>query len=52
MTKNKILPLVFAVIGVIDFIYGIMKPDMVSLGMGALLVGISLFVLKREGNSA
>jgi hypothetical protein len=52
MRRNKIVPLAFAAIGVIDFIYGIMKPDMVSLGMGALLVGISLFVLKREGTSA
>jgi hypothetical protein len=52
MARNKILPLAFAVIGVIDFIYGIMKPDMVSLGMGAIMVGISLFILKREGTSA
>jgi hypothetical protein len=51
MTRKKVLPLAFAVIGVIDFIYGVMKPDMVSLGMGALLVGISLFVLKKEGTS-
>jgi hypothetical protein len=51
MNRNKIVPLAFAAIGIIDFIYGIMKPDMVSLGMGALLVGISLFVFKREGTS-
>jgi hypothetical protein len=52
MTRNKIVPLAFAVIGVIDFIYGIMKPDMISLGMGGLMVGISIFILKREGTSS
>jgi hypothetical protein len=51
MTRNKVVPAVFAVIGVMDFIYGIMKPDMVSLGMGALLVVIALYVLKRESAS-
>jgi hypothetical protein len=52
MTRNKILPLAFAVIGLIDLIYGIMKPDMISVGMGALMIGISLFILRRDGTSS
>lgn len=52
LSRNKIVPLLFTLLGVIDFIYGIMRHDMISLGMGALLVVISLYVLKREGTSS
>ena len=51
LPKNKIAPLLFALLGVIDFIYGLKMHDLISLGVGALMVGISLFVLKREGTS-
>ncbi|MGD0819327.1 MAG: hypothetical protein ABSA71_01115 [Desulfomonilia bacterium] len=52
LSRNKIVPLLFTLLGVIDFIYGIMRHDMISLGMGALLVVISLYVLKRESTSS
>jgi hypothetical protein len=52
LPKNKIIPLLFALFGVIDFIYGIYRHDMISLGMGVLMVGISLYVIKKTGSSA
>jgi hypothetical protein len=48
LSRNKIVPLLFTLLGVIDFVYGIMRHDMISLGMGALLVVISLYIFKRE----
>lgn len=51
LTKKKIVPLLFTLLGVMDFAYGMMKPDPISLGVGALMVGISILVFKREGTS-
>ena len=49
---NRIVLLLFALLGVLDFIYGMIKSDMISLGMGSLLVVISLYVFKKETSSA
>jgi len=52
LSRNKIVPLLFTLLGVTDFIYGIMRHDMISLGVGTLLVVISLYVLKKENTSS
>ena len=52
LSGNRIIPLLFALFGLIDFIYGIYRHDMISLGMGVLMVGISLYVIKKTGTSA
>lgn len=51
LSRNKIVPLLFTLLGVIDFIYGTMRHDMISLGVGTLMVVISLYILKRESTS-
>jgi hypothetical protein len=51
LSTNKIVPLLFAFLGVLDFGYGIMKSDMISLGVGILIVVISLYVFKKAGTS-
>lgn len=48
---NRALPVAFIVIGVIDFIYGVVKKDQISMAMGAIMVGIAVFILKREQGS-
>ena len=50
--KRYLIPLVFMAIGIADFIYGIAKEDAISLGIGALLVGISLYIIRRESITA
>ena len=45
---NRVLPIAFIIIGVIDFTYGIMKKDQVSLAMGAIMVGIAVFILVKD----
>ncbi|MGO9145324.1 MAG: hypothetical protein ACLQDF_03070 [Desulfomonilia bacterium] len=52
LSGNRIIPLLFALFGVFDFIYGIYRHDMISLGMGALMVVISLYIFKKTGASA
>ena len=45
--RHRIIPLLFAVLGVLDFIYGIVRHDLISLGMGALMAGIALYIFKK-----
>lgn len=52
LQKKKIIPLLFALLGVMDFIYGMVRHDLISLGVGALMVGIAVYVFKKEGASA
>jgi hypothetical protein len=52
LSRNRIIPLLFALLGLLDFAYGIMRHDMISLGMGALIVGVSLYVFKKAGTEA
>ena len=49
---NRVLPIAFIIIGVIDFTYGIMKKDQVSLAMGAIMVGISVFIIIKDRRSS
>jgi len=49
-TRKMILPALFALLGVVDFAYGLMKPDYISMGVGALMVGVSVYVIRREGS--
>lgn len=48
MKKNKLIPMAFALLGALDLIYGVMKPDMVSVGMGGLMAGIAGYILYRK----
>ncbi len=48
MKKQRLIPLALALLGAVDFIYGVMKPDMVSVGMGALMAGIAVYILYRK----
>ncbi|HVN70656.1 MAG TPA: hypothetical protein VMU10_01430 [Desulfomonilia bacterium] len=48
LPRHKLVPLLFALLGVLDFTYGLMRSDMISLGMGTLLVVVSVYVFKRE----
>ena len=52
LSRNRIIPLIFTLLGVLDFMYGIMRHDMISLGMGALIAGVSLYVFKKAGSEA
>jgi hypothetical protein len=51
MTKNRIIPLLFVLLGTLDFIYGIIRHDLISLGIGAIMIGIALFILKKAHNA-
>lgn len=45
---KKFLPVLFVVLGAIDTIYGALKPDMVSLVIGVIMVAIAVYILKKE----
>ncbi|MDT8274386.1 MAG: hypothetical protein RRA35_14430 [Desulfomonilia bacterium] len=40
------------VIGIADFIYGILRSDAMSLVIGALLVSISLYIIYKDAVSS
>lgn len=47
--RYRMLPWAFIMLGLVDFIYGILRPDRISLVMGAVMVGIAVWiVLKRQ----
>lgn len=48
---NKALPVLFIVLGMADLVYGIVRKDMVSLAMGALMAGIAVYILTRRESS-
>jgi len=50
--KRFLIPLLFMVIGIADFIYGILRSDAMSLAIGALLVGISLYIIYKDAVSS
>ncbi len=45
---KKFLPVLFVVLGTLDTIYGALKPDMVSLAIGVIMVVIAVYILKKE----
>jgi len=45
---RKFVPVLFVVLGTIDTVYGALRPDMVSLVMGVIMVGIAVYILKQE----
>jgi hypothetical protein len=45
---KKFLPVLFVVLGTLDTIYGALKPDMISLVIGVVMVGIAVYILKKE----
>ena len=49
---NRVLPVAFIVIGVIDFTYGFIRKDQISLAMGAIMVGIAVFIITKDKRSS
>lgn len=49
---NRILPIAFIIIGVIDFTYGVITKDQISLAMGAIMVGIAAFIIIKDRRSS
>jgi hypothetical protein len=45
---KKFLPVLFVILGTLDTIYGALKSDMISLVIGVIMVGISVYILKKE----
>lgn len=49
---NRVLPIAFIVIGVIDFTYGFTRNDQISLAMGAIMVGVAAYILIKNRRSS
>ena len=49
---NRVLPIAFIIIGVIDFTYGVIRKDQISLAMGAIMVGIAVFIIVKDRRSS
>ena len=45
---RKFLPVLFVVLGTLDTIYGALRPDMVSLVIGVIMVAIAVYILKKD----
>jgi hypothetical protein len=45
---KRFIPAIFAILGILDLIYGIIRSDMLSLLIGPLMLGISVFIIWKE----
>jgi hypothetical protein len=45
---KKFLPVLFVILGTLDTVYGALKPDIVSLAIGVVMVAIAVYILKKE----
>jgi len=47
-SMSRFLPAVFAVVGVLDLIYGIVRSDTVSIIAGPAMVAIALYIWRKD----
>lgn len=45
---KRYAPFIFIIIGAADLIYGITTGDGISLGIGTIMIGLSLYVLYKD----
>ncbi|MFZ0611441.1 MAG: hypothetical protein WAM73_04315 [Desulfobacterales bacterium] len=48
--KKRLLPLVFATLGLLDFLYGLYRGDRVSILVGLAMVGIAVYIIRNAGS--
>ncbi|MGB8426782.1 MAG: LPXTG cell wall anchor domain-containing protein [Desulfobacterales bacterium] len=46
--KKLLLPLVFAALGLLDFLYGLYRGDRVSILVGLVMVGIAVYIIRKK----
>jgi len=45
---SRFLPAVFAVVGILDLVYGIVRSDTVSIIAGPAMVAIALYIWRKD----
>jgi len=45
---SRFLPAVFAVVGIMDLVYGIVRSDTVSIIAGPAMVAIALYIWRKD----
>ncbi|MFZ0131781.1 MAG: hypothetical protein WAK95_04515 [Desulfobacterales bacterium] len=46
--KKRLLPLAFAALGLLDFLYGLYRSDRVSIFVGLSMVGIAVYIIRKK----
>ncbi|HON38010.1 MAG: hypothetical protein ACOX3E_16035 [Desulfomonilia bacterium] len=52
MNVQKVVLVIFIILGVLDIVYGLLMDDRISLLMGPVLIIIGLYLIARERKQA